>query len=208
MPTHTVKAGDCIASIAAKFESTLDALWDHPGNQELRDRREDPFVLQEGDEVHVPEVQGKQVSVEAGGRHVFVMHNLRCEFEVTLRRNGQLRAGEAWVLELEGETIEGTTRDDGTVRASIPTAARKGTLRLPESNDKFPIAFGDLDPIDTPRGVQSRLRSLAYYRHRLDGDAGPWTARALRAFQIDEELSITGKADEATVERLRTRYGR
>ncbi len=208
MPTYKVKAGDCIASIAAKFSSTLEALWDAPGNQELRNLREDPFVLLEGDEVHIPEPQDKQVSVTPGGRHVFVVHNLRCDFEVTLRLNDRLRTGVAWVLEVDGERLEGTTGEDGTVRASIPARARTGTLRLPETDDEFPISFGDLDPADTTRGIQSRLTSLAYYRHRIDGDAGPWTARALRAFQIDEELPITGKVDAATIERLRERYGR
>lgn len=208
MPKYTVKPGDCIASIAAKFTSTLEALWDAPDNEELRNLRDDPFVLLEGDEVHVPEPKDKQVSVAPGGRHVFVVHSMRCDFEVTLRLNDKLRKGVAWTLEVGGETIQGTTGDDGTVYASIPARARTGILRLPESEDEFPIAFGDLDPSETVRGVQSRLASLAYYRHRIDGDAGPWTARALRAFQIDEELPLTGKADKATTERLREKYGR
>lgn len=208
MTKYTVKPGDCIASIAAKFSSTLEALWDSPDNQELRELRNDPFVLHEGDEVAIPEPEDKHVSVAPGGRHVFVLHNMRCDFEVTLRLNDKLRTGVAWVLEVGGETIKGETGEDGTVRASIPARARTGVLRLPKSKDEYPIAFGDLDPSDTTRGVQSRLASLAYYRHRIDGDAGPWTARALRAFQIDEELPLTGKADEATTERLREKYGR
>lgn len=208
MAKYTVKAGDCVASIAAKFASTVEALWDAPDNEQLRKLREDPFVLQAGDEVHVPDVRDKRISVSPGGRHVFVVANTRCDFEVTLRVNGKLRTGVAWVLEVGAERLAGTTGDDGTVRASIPADATTGLLRLPESNDEFPIAFGDLDPLDTPRGVQSRLRSLAYYRHRIDGDAGPWTTRALRAFQADEGLPVSGKADPATTERLRTRYGR
>lgn len=208
MPKHSVKPGDCIASIAATFASTLDALWDHPDNKELRDLRQDPFVLHEGDEVHIPDAQDKRVSVTPGGRHVFVLHNTRTDFELTLRLNGTLRTGVAWVLKVAGETIKGTTGDDGTVRASILAHAKTGTLLLPDSDDRYPIAFGDLDPMDTARGVQSRLRNLAYYRHRIDGDTGPWTTRALRAFQIDEELPVTGKADDATMDRMRAKYGR
>ncbi len=208
MAKYTVKAGECIASIAAKFASTLDQLWDDPNNEELRGLRDDPFVLKEGDVVHIPDVKDKQVSVAAGGRHVFVLQNMRCDFEVTLRLNGKLRTGVRWLLEVHGEVQEGTTGEDGTVRASIPADARTGVLRLPESKDEFPLDFGDLDPMDTPRGVQSRLQSLAYYRHRVDGKVGTWTARALRAFQMDEGLPVTAKADEATMERLRARYGR
>jgi hypothetical protein len=208
MAKYTVKAGECIASVAAKFASTVEALWDAPDNQPLRQLRKDPCVLQEGDEVHVPDVRDKKVSVSPGGRHVFEQRNTRCDFEVTLRLNGQLRTGVAWVLEVGSETLEGTTGDDGTVRASVRADATTGVLRLPVSNDEFPIAFGDLDPLDSPRGIQSRLRSLAYYRHRVDGDAGPWTTRALRAFQADERLSMSGKPDAATLERLRERYGR
>ena len=158
--------------------------------------------------MHIPDAKDKQVSVAPGGRYVFVLQNMRCDFEVTLRLNDKLRTGVTWTLEVGSETIQGTTGEDGTVHASIPARARTGVLRLPDSDDEYPIAFGDLDPSETVRGVQSRLASLAYYRHRIDGDAGPWTARALRAFQIDEELPLTGKADEATTERLREKYGR
>lgn len=208
MPKHTVRPGDCIASIAAQFATTLEALWDHSDNSELRELRGDPFVLQEGDEVHVPDAPTGRLQVQAGKKHVFELEHQRCDFEVTLEFNGKLRTNEAWILRVAGETHEGTTGDDGTVRANIPAHARTGALELPDHGSTFDLALGDLDPLDTPRGVQARLRSLSYYQNKLDGDAGPWTARAIRAFQIDHELPITGEADDATLDRLKAVYGR
>ncbi len=208
MPEYIVKPGDCLASIAARFHLTLDSLWDHPDNQSLREERRDPYVLREGDRVHLPDPQPKTVKVAPGGRHTFMLTDTRCEFEVQLRLNGDPRKHEPWVLLIAGERITGTTDAEGTVRASIPARASEGVLELRDGRERFPFRFGDLDPIDTPRGLQGRLANLAYYRHLIDGDHGPWTARALRAFQRDHGVAVTGEADEPTLARLRTIYGR
>lgn len=44
--------------------------------------------------------------------------------------------------------------------------------------------------------VQAALRKLGYYGGAVDGLMGPATQTAIRTFQIDHGLSVTGKIDE------------
>lgn len=51
--------------------------------------------------------------------------------------------------------------------------------------------------------VQGLLAARGYYRAAVDGVAGPATRAALRRFQRDSGLPETGRADRATIDRLR-----
>jgi peptidoglycan hydrolase-like protein with peptidoglycan-binding domain len=50
--------------------------------------------------------------------------------------------------------------------------------------------------------VQTRLQSLGYHLGSIDGSWGPRTRSALRDFQEQAQLPVTGSADEATMGRL------
>lgn len=50
--------------------------------------------------------------------------------------------------------------------------------------------------------VQSQLRNLGYYDGAVDGVFGPMTSNALRRYQTDYGLVITGRLDEATIQSL------
>jgi len=52
--------------------------------------------------------------------------------------------------------------------------------------------------------IQRLLRRAGYLdRDDVDGEYGPRTRQAVRRFQRDERLRVTGEADERTLERLR-----
>jgi peptidoglycan hydrolase-like protein with peptidoglycan-binding domain len=44
--------------------------------------------------------------------------------------------------------------------------------------------------------LQAALRKLGYYTGSIDGLMGPATQAAIRTFQIDHDLSVTGKVDD------------
>ena len=44
--------------------------------------------------------------------------------------------------------------------------------------------------------IQAALRKLGYYTGSIDGLMGPATQTAIRTFQIDHDLSVTGKVDD------------
>jgi peptidoglycan hydrolase-like protein with peptidoglycan-binding domain len=70
---------------------------------------------------------------------------------------------------------------------------------------RFDLAH--LDPHVEVTGAQQRLRNLRHYAGKVDGDLGPRTEAALRAFQRDNGLEETGKLDDATCDALRSKHG-
>ena len=48
---------------------------------------------------------------------------------------------------------------------------------------------------DTPYAVQSALRRRGYYHGSIDGDIGPGTRSAIRTYQSDRGLPVTGQID-------------
>lgn len=53
------------------------------------------------------------------------------------------------------------------------------------------------------RDVQIRLAELGYYNGAIDGIVGPRTIQAIRRFQSDHYLEVTGYLDAATLQRLK-----
>jgi peptidoglycan hydrolase-like protein with peptidoglycan-binding domain len=50
--------------------------------------------------------------------------------------------------------------------------------------------------------VQENLRRMGYYRGQVDGLSGPSTRAAIRAYQIDRGLQVTGRIDSELLEDL------
>lgn len=68
-------------------------------------------------------------------------------------------------------------------------------------DDEYAGKEGGTDNVFT---IQRFLRRAGYLqRDDVDGDYGPKTAAAVRKFQRDEGLRVTGEVDERTFERLR-----
>jgi hypothetical protein len=60
-----------------------------------------------------------------------------------------------------------------------------------------------LDPTSEISGLQGRLRHLGYAVGAPDGTLDPRSEEALRAFQTDHDLEVTGELDQATQDKLR-----
>jgi N-acetylmuramoyl-L-alanine amidase len=92
---------------------------------------------------------------------------------------------------------------------SIPPTARSGTLILrPAGQEReIPLAIGEIDPADTVSGAQGRLRDLGYNVGPIDGDLGPQTRTALKTFQKDHSLEVSGALDGATSDALIQHFG-
>jgi peptidoglycan hydrolase-like protein with peptidoglycan-binding domain len=95
----------------------------------------------------------------------------------------------------------GSARPAPPVRESTPAAATA------------PKAGGDLnnqgarsEPLAAPMStaeLQRRLTELAYKPGPIDGVAGPRTTNALKKFQLDHRLPVTGTLDAETIRELR-----
>lgn len=207
---HVIRPGECLASLAAKLRAAVDDIWELDENKDLRERRQDPYVLAPGDRVMVPTPSTQAVPVAAGMRHVFQVRSAFADFQVRVVRNGKPRANAEYKLVVDGGAfeIEGISDGDGVVRARIPASAKRGVVEFADGRGKVAFELGTLEPWDTLKGVQGRLRDLGYYLGDVDGLYGPRTARALRKFQKDEGLEVTGKPNEPTRVALRARFGR
>ncbi len=58
---------------------------------------------------------------------------------------------------------------------------------------------------DEVRALQKRLKALGYYSGSADGDFGPATEKAVRAFQKANGLTVDGKAGAKTLEKLNSK---
>lgn len=208
MRTHVVKAGECIASIAHDCGVPVDALVS--ANKALEAERGELGILAEGDIVKVPDVSPKTVKVDGSGSFRVRLH--RSVNPVTLRFtrvSGEPRPDEPVVLKIDGldEGQERTTDTEGRATFMIPARAKTGTILLGERRFAMPVTFGDLDPVSTVRGAQGRLAHLGYYSRAVDGELGPYTFQALRAFQRESQLELSDELDAPTLAKLLERAG-
>lgn len=199
---YKVKQGDCFSSIASEHGFFWDTLWNHPGNARLKEHRKDPSVLREGDVVQIPDLREKNEGGATDERHRFRMKGVPAMLKIRLCIEDEPRADEPYTLFVDGlEVAQGRTDGDGFIRAPIPPGSRQGRLLvgIGDDRDVFVFRFGTVDPIDTEEGARGRLENLGHDVAELE--------EAVRAFQDQEGLDVTGTVDAATRERLKERFG-
>lgn len=202
MAKWTVGRDDDISSIADANGFFWETLWNHPENSALKNKRRNPNVLCPGDEVFIPELQTKQESVESEQKHTFRRLGVPAIISIKLMDSGEPRANIDYVLEVEGETIRGTTDGDGVIETRVPPDAREGRLILSGGKEIHTVCIGGLDPVEEVRGLQQRLANLGYDCYPFTGVIDRKTRRAIINFQSDHNLEITGKSDAATQKKL------
>jgi N-acetylmuramoyl-L-alanine amidase len=208
MPKLTVRQGDCVSSIALAHGFDPETIWNHPGNAELKQLRRSPNALLPGDELEVPTPELREDGVATGSVGRFKLTVPPIKLRLRLTSHGKPRADLPYELILEGEgTLTGTTDGDGWIDQPIPAAATRAMLSLDDGDESYELLLGHLDPHDSTTGIQQRLRALGYYFGRVDGEMGPQTENALRRFQDQHGLAVTGEVDDATSNALHDAYG-
>lgn len=123
-----------------------------------------------------------------------------------LERKDEPVADAEFFLDVDGVEQKGKTDGEGRLEVPIPPGATTGRLRIvPESGEEMilEINLGNMDPIDTNSGIQSRLCNLGFTCEQ----SGETRASALRMFQEKYELPITGEADDDTLAKLEEIHG-
>lgn len=234
---HTVREGESIMSLAQKNGLFWETVWNHPKNSSLRESRKDPDVIFPGDVVHIPDKEKKEEACATDQAHRFRAKGTPAKFiMVVLERpqneekveqpadkpgeyvepeveviEDQPCANAPYVLYADSVMIkEGTTDADGKMEASIPASASKGRLVLfpgTEKEQTINLNWSHMDPISETAGVCKRLNNLGYFCPDDADDESADLRAALRAFQRQNDLELTGKADDATRARLEELYG-
>ncbi|MFV8754808.1 peptidoglycan-binding protein [Nannocystaceae bacterium ST9] len=202
-----VRQGDDLSALALARGFDPNTIWDHPDNAALKELRKSPHALLPGDQLEIPAIEEREEGVATGSVGRFKLKVGPIKLRIRLTKLGEPRANEAYELIFEDQTIAGTTDGEGWIDQPIPLAATRATLALMEGEENYELRLGHLDPHDSPSGIQQRLRALGYYFGKVDEDVGPQTQAALRRFQGKQGLSVTGEADDATLDALRDAYG-
>jgi peptidoglycan hydrolase-like protein with peptidoglycan-binding domain len=72
---------------------------------------------------------------------------------------------------------------------------------------RFELVLDAMPAAATVRGAQERLNHLNFFSGDVDGELGPFTAGALRRFQLAHGLPDTGELDPQTVAVLLEQHG-
>jgi len=204
--SYKVKDGQWVGSIAMEhgFADWEADVWQHGNNAQLRDLREDPHLLAEGDELFIPPWEEHTESCGTEQKHQFRM---KVPSEVirirVLDPAGEPLINEAYQLSIQCGSGGGvfrqkneTTDDEGMLSEEIPSTAREGRLCIPSLEMEFNLQFGRLTPMDSSdsegltRSAQERLKSVGFDPGPIDGVNGPRTKAAAKSFQTfcaDEE---------------------
>lgn len=118
-------------------------------------------------------------------------------------------ANKEWILVAGGAKLEGTTDGDGHLKTDVPEDAESADITIfaearPEGRQlKYRIQLAALPPPDALPGVKARLRNLGYYWGEPDDVLDDDTRAALRSFQEDHDLEVTGEPSQPTQDKLK-----
>jgi hypothetical protein len=118
-------------------------------------------------------------------------------------------ADQAYRLCVDGIWLTGTTDGDGVLTQKISPGARsaKLVLRSGAPDERvLELELGGMDPVTEPSGAAKRLSNLGYTclpAKELTEDI----AAAIKAFQNDKGLDVTGELDDATRSSLKDAHG-
>lgn len=169
MPNHTVKEGEHLSGIAARYGfKNPDTIWNDPKNAKLKQLRKDPHVLLAGDELFIPDKRAQQLVAPAGARHKFQVSRKKLKLRLAiLDFRGKPVVSKDVKLECEGVAIEGTD-GDGFIELEIPATAKTATLTV--DGDVTEVQIGHLDPIGEIAGVRARLANMGYFVPREEAE--------------------------------------
>jgi hypothetical protein len=215
VPTmHVVVPGEYLMQIARKY-GFMDqrAIWDHPRNAALRQKRDSPNVLNPGDELFIPDRRTREEARGTDKRHRFQVSPPRLRLRIVLEDMYERPIANApCVLIVETERHKLTTDPRGKIEVEIPPAASTGMLILSTSETALdeiaiPVRIGALDDADVVPGQKERLSNLGYYVGPIDDRKDQAYKLAVEEFQCDHGLKVDGDCGKQTQARLKTAHG-
>lgn len=213
---YVVRQGECLNSIANDFGFFWETLWNLPENRQLKDARKDHNMLLPGDRLHVPDLRRKEEPGTTETRHIYRRKGVPSLFRIRLLEDEspEKYADQPYRLVVDGIASEGAVDEEGWLSLPIDPSAKNIVLSVGEGDnaEEFELAVSSVDPIDTPTGVQQRLRNLGYLDAEPEDRWSEEAVEALREFQsahVDTESyrEPSGVLDENTRGKLVEVYG-
>lgn len=180
-------------------------------NADLRRLRPNPNLLYPGDKVVIPAHDLTSFTLATGQRHTVVVTVPKRKVRVrVLGADRKPLANLPFKLDIGERAYQGQSDGDGVVEKMIPAEIEAATLYIGDMT--LPLLLGHLNPHegtddDGTSAVQARLKNLGYNPGRIDGCLGPRTRAAIKRFQADQDLDVTGEPDDATIAALLDEHG-
>jgi Putative peptidoglycan binding domain len=214
--THTVKVGENAVSIARREGfSDYRVVWGDDANADLRKKRPDPHLLIPGDEIAIPDPKLKKLTLPTQKNYRLVVHVPKQELRLRIRdRAGKPLAQSPYRLTVETlpKPFEGTTDEDGKLKAIVPVDASSAVLEIDDRRLRLRLkglAAMPTDDDDPKVGVSDRLENLGYQAAPANDDKEQdgFPRIALAVFQGDAGIDVTGELDPSTRDALKKDYG-
>jgi N-acetylmuramoyl-L-alanine amidase len=213
MQPHVIQPGEHLLGLCARLGADPDEVWNASENSELRELRSDYNVLAPGDVVFLPEPSEEPLALDLHRTNRYQARVPTMPLALRLREGSEAIANEPFRIDCTEPPIEGTTGGDGSVDVELPATTAEATLILTGRNERLRLMVGHLDPTERTAGVRARLQNLGYFpAHPRPGPATPQAradelAHALRDFQRDRRLEVTGELDDNTRRALSEQHG-
>jgi hypothetical protein len=207
---HIVAQGDCIMSIAANSGYLWETIWNHADNAQLKELRKSPNILLPGDVVVIPDKTPRVDARPTDATHKFVLKTELAQVRLRLLDHKRKpRPNIRYAADVDGAAFNGSTDADGYITLKVKSNAQSVTLNITDGSRKeqYTLPLGSIDPVDQLSGVQQRLVNLGYPCDGEEGTLGPQTQSAVRAFQAEMNLDVTGQLDNATRQKLEDLHG-
>ena len=203
---QTVQSGDCLSSIAYENGHFAETVWNDPANTSLREQRKNMNLLVPGDTVTIPDKRLREEAVNTGAEHRFRRRGVPAQLRLQVLDLDQPVANQRFTIAIDDSApITGSTNAEGRLAVPIPPNAQRAVLTVGEAGGaqlEYELALGHLQPAETIAGVQARLNNLGFECGGEEGAVGPQTEEALKAFQGQNDLPVTGRLDDATRTKL------
>ena len=210
MPQYTVKQGDCIMSIAEDCGFFWETIWNHADNTGLKRLRKDPNILFPGDIVVVPEKTPRVEPAPTDQLNKFVKKTTPAQVRLRLLDlKRKPRPNLQYVATVDGVNSSGQSDGEGYITVEAKPNARQLKLKVTDGSksEEYTLPLGSIDPVEELSGVQQRLANLGYPCGSEQGTLGELTRTAIRAFQKEMNLTVTGQLDDATRQKLTQIHG-
>jgi hypothetical protein len=209
---HEVAQGECLSSIALKYRiSNWKTIYDHPENAAFKKKRPNPNLIAPGDQIFIPDAELREQSCPTNSKHTFRLKKPKTFLSLVVEDEmGRALANRKYKLVVGDDVFEGSTNGSGLIERPIPADATSGVLTVESAGGGYTwnLDIGHLDPHEEISGVQARLHNLGFYTGAIDGDMGPETREALKAFQFASKLPVTGELNDATRSKLSSTHDR
>ncbi|MGN6370187.1 MAG: peptidoglycan-binding domain-containing protein [Phycisphaerae bacterium] len=234
---YTVGAGESVLSIAAARGLPWKKVWNDGSNSALKQKREDPDILMAFDKLSLPDLEIKEESRATEAQHRFEKKADRAKCVIVLRRvstkkgfvenatadlwnyqdsdpappEDEAAANVPYHFYADGVLVaQGSTDGSGKLTVKLSPTAQDGRLILNRGTKQetvMDLGFREMDPLKEVPGVCKRLYNLGFPCPTDATEVTVEVQMAIQAFQQKYKLTVNGKADDATRNKLKEVYG-